>query len=125
MGTSLWNFNEVEAQRASSATLLDMIADVLRHDDGQCYEAMEQFLLDPGVSGNRQFDQCRAVEMLIKYDSKHEGRLDLYMKDHPTFRHKHLWDKLVIVLRRAGFIFEHGRLTGVRELEDQPAKKAA
>lgn len=112
---SLYSFIEVEAKKASPSTLRDIVKGVLRADDGACYSEMESYLMPPGVSGSRSFDQAYAVKVLMKYDAKNEGQIATKMADTPTLNHRALWDILQNVLRSSGFKMRHGRLVGLLE----------
>jgi hypothetical protein len=119
MATSLFKFSEVEAKRASPATLNAIIKDVLRANNDACYIDLERFLLPPGVSGSKTFDQAYAVERLLEHDVKNGKRLATAMKDQ-GLSHRLIWDRLYAVLRAVGFQMKHGRLVGL--LEDQTVK---
>ena len=115
MSHSLYSFIDVEAKTASPSTLRDIVKGVLRADDGACYSAMELYLMPPGISGSRSFDQAYAVKVLMVHDGKQEGQIATKMADTPTLNHRALWDILQNVLRSSGFKMRHGRLVGLLE----------
>ncbi len=117
---SLYKFSEVEAKQASPTTINQIVKDVLRANDDACYTDMEQWLLPPGVSGSRSFDQAYAVETLLTHDAKNGGRIAVIMVSQ-RLSHRMLWDRLQTVLRGVGFKLSHGRLVGL--LEDKSASK--
>lgn len=112
---SLYSFIEVEAKTASPSTLRDIVKGVLRADEGACYADMEAYLMPPGVSGSRSFDQAYAVKVLMKHDALQKGQIATKMADTPTLNHRALWDILQNVLRQSGFKMRHGRLIGLLE----------
>ena len=115
MTQSLYSFIEVEAKTASPSTLRQIVNSVLRADDGACYSEMETYLMPPGVSGSRSFDQAYAVKVLMAHDGKQDGQIATKMVDTPTLNHRAVWDILQNVLRSAGFKMRHGRLIGILE----------
>lgn len=122
MATSLFKFSEVEAKKASPATINQIVKDVLRAKDDACYVEMERFLLPPGVSGSKAFDQAYAVGVLLNHDAKNGGRLAVVMESQGLSR-RLLWDRLQAVLRSVGFHIKHGRLVGL--IEDLRSKEEA
>ena len=112
---SLYSFIEVEAKKASPSTLREIVKGVLRADDGACYSDMESYLMPPGVSGSRSFDQAYAVKVLMAHDAENKGQIATKMADTPTLNHRALWDILQNVLRSSGFKMRHGRLIGLLE----------
>jgi len=112
---SLYSFTEVEAKTASPSTLREIVKSVLRADDGACYSEMETYLMPPGVSGSRSFDQAYAVKVLMTHDGIQKGQIATRMADTPTLNHRALWDILQNVLRASGFRMKHGRLIGILE----------
>ena len=116
----LFSFSEVEAKKASPITINQIIKDVLRASNDACYSEMEQWLLPPGVSGSRSFDQAYAVEVVLKHDSSNGGRIASIMESHGLSR-RLLWDRIQSVLRSVGFKFSHGRLVGL--IEDMRDRK--
>ena len=123
MVNSLYSFIDVEAQTASPSTLRDIVKGVLRADSGACYAEMESYLMPPGVSGSRSFDQAYAVKVLLKHDANLEGQIATKMVDTPTLNHRALWDILQNVLRSSGFRMKHGRLVGLLEHKKDPAQE--
>lgn len=119
---SLYNFSEVEAKQASPTTLNQIIKDVLRASNGACYSDMERWLLPPGVSGSKAFDQAYAVETVLKHDAMNGGRIAVVMESQGLSR-RLLWDRVQSVLRSVGFKISHGRLMGI--LEDMRDRKDA
>ncbi len=117
---ALFKFSEVEAKTAKPSTINQVIKEVLRADDDACYSELEPYLVPPGLSGSRQFDQAYAVGVLLEHDRRNGGRIRLVM-DNSTLTERLLWDKLQSVLRQVGFRMRHGRLVGL--LEDQSGKK--
>lgn len=115
MTSSLYSFTDVEANNPQKLTLRDLIATVLRKDKGRCYAEMEPYLLAPGVSGSRYFDQAYAVQVLLTHDREGDGQLAKIMVNTPTLKHRTLWDELQFVLRKSGFKMKHGRLIGLLE----------
>ena len=115
MVNSLYSFTEVEAKTASPSTLREIVKSVLRADDGVCYSEMEAYLMPPGVSGSRAFDQAYAVKVLMSHDAEQKGQIATKMADTPTLNHRALWDILQNVLRSSGFKMKHGRLVGILE----------
>ena len=112
---SLYSFAEVEAKTASPSTLREIVKNILRANDGSCYSEMEAYLMPPGVSGSRYFDQAYAVKVLMKHDATQEGQIATRMADTPTLNHRALWDILQSVLRSSGLKMKHGRLIGLLE----------
>lgn len=119
---ALFSFSEVEAKKASPTTINQIIKDVLRASNDACYSEMERWLLPPGVSGSRSFDQAYAVEALLKHDAINGGRISVIMESQGLSR-RLLWDRIMSVLRAVGFRFSHGRLIGV--IEDMRDRKDA
>jgi hypothetical protein len=114
MAKALYRFSDVEAKKAAPATVIDAVRGVLSAAEDACYCEIERFLLPPGVSGSRTFDQAYAVDALLKHDALHGGRIATIMESTGMSR-RLLWDRLQGVLRRAGFQMSHGRLTGLLE----------
>lgn len=117
---ALFSFSEVEAKKASPTTINQIIKDVMRASNDACYSEMERWLLPPGVSGSRSFDQAYAVEVVLKHDAQNGGRIAVIMESQGLSR-RLLWDRIQSVLRSVGFKFSHGRLVGV--LEDMRDRK--
>jgi len=110
----LFSFSDVEAKKASPTTLNQIIKDVLRDNNDACYADMEPFLLPPGISGSKTFDQAYAVEALLKHDAKNGGRIAVVMESQRLSR-RMLWDRIQSVLRSVGFKVSHGRIVGLLE----------
>ena len=120
MVNSLYSFADVEAKKATPATVSIIIKDVLRANEGECYSEIERYLMPPGFSGSRSFDQAYAVSKLLEFDAAEGGRLATIMESTGMSR-RILWDKLQGVLRGVGFKMQHGRLVGVLENKsDEP-----
>lgn len=119
---SLFKFSEVEAKQASPTTLNQIIKEVLRASNDACYSEMERWLLPPGVSGSKSFDQAYAVETVLKHDAINGGRIAVVMESQGLSR-RLLWDRIQSVLRSVGFKISHGRLVGL--LEDMRDRKDA
>lgn len=115
MVNSLYNFADVEANNPPAQSIRDTVAAVLRADGGACYAEMEAYLLPPGVSGSKFFDQAYAVSVLMAHDRDGDGQIAKIMANTPTLKHRTLWDILQSVLRGAGFKMKHGRLAGLLE----------
>ena len=111
---SLFRFSEVEAKQASPLTLNTLVKDVLRANNDACYVEMEKYLLPPGISGSKSFDQAYAVSVLLQHDSDNGGRIATVM-DSQNLSRRLLWDRLQSVLRNVGFKFAHGRMVGLLE----------
>lgn len=120
MVNSMYNFADVEAKLASPATIKELVKNVLRANDGACYAEIEKFLMPPGKTGSRAFDQAHSVITLLKHDAEHESAIATVMAATPTLNERILWDILQSVLRGVGFKMQHGRLTGL--LEHKPKK---
>ena len=91
----------------------DRIKDLLlRKRD--CYLEMEPYLIEPGVSGSKYFDQHYAVLVLLKYDAANGKHVASF-----RLTEKLLYNQLVRVLKEAGFLFKYGRIIGLKELEYQ------
>ena len=122
---SLYRFSEVEAQNPTSPTISNAIKHVLRAKDSNgvkdaCYIEMEPYLLPPGVTGSKFFDQANAVRVLLDHDRDGDAVLTKMMAETPSLKQRQLWDYLQRVLRQAGFKMKHGRLAGLIE---GPTKK--
>lgn len=115
MVNSLYNFLDVEAKNPPKRTLRDDIKSVLRADNAACYVDMEPYLIDPGVSGSKFYDQAYAVDVLLKHDAKGAGRIANAMAETPTLRQRGLWIQLAKVLEETGFDLKRGRLVGLLE----------
>ena len=121
----MYNFADVEAKIASPITIREIVKNVLRTDDGACYSEIEAYLMPPGRTGSRQFDQAHAVMRLLEHDDMATpddqlGAIAKIMKATPTLRERALWDILQSVLRSSGFKMRHGRLTGLLEHKVDP-----
>ncbi len=115
MVNSLYSFADVEANNPPKSTVSDSVVNVLRGQDGACYAEMEPYLLAPGVSGSRFFDQAYAVDVLLRHDREGDGMIAKIMVNTPTLKRRTLWDVLQKVLRTTGFKMRHGRLVGLLE----------
>ena len=115
MVNSLYSFVDVEAKNPSTLTLRDIVKNVLRADSGSCYAEMEPYLMAPGISGSRSFDQAYAVQVLLDHDRNGDGEIAKILVNTPTLKHRSLWDVLQVVLRSTGFKMRHGRLVGLLE----------
>jgi hypothetical protein len=115
MVNSLYNFGDVEANNPPKQHIRDMVAAVLRADNGACYADMEAYLLPPGVTGSKSFDQAFSVRVLLDHDKDTGGHIASAMAATPTLKHRTLWDTLQTVLRNSGFKMRHGRLAGLLE----------
>ena len=114
MGTSLYSFAEVEAKNPSPSTVRDIVKSILRNYP-DCYADMEPWLMPPGKSGSKSFDQAEAVRILLEYDKESGGQIASTMVNTPSLTRRTLWDVLQSVLRSAGFKLKHGRLVGLLE----------
>ena len=114
MANSLFKFSEVEAKQARPQTLRDAIKIVIRADDDACWGEMEKFLIPPGRSGSREYDHAYAVDVLLRHDEMHGGRIAMIM-DSTGMPRRMLWDEVVKVCRQVGFRFHNGRLIGLLE----------
>lgn len=123
MVNSLYRFSDVEAQNPSKDTIQEAIRSTLRANDDACYVDMEPYLMAPGVSGSRYFDQAYAVSVLLAHDREGAGRIAKIMVETPTLKQRGLWDELQKVLRKAGFKMKHGRLAGLLENRPDPNEK--
>jgi len=115
MPTSLYSFSDVEAKTAKPMVVNQAIKDVLKANGDSCYIDMERYLVPPGVTGSRAFDQAFAVMVLLKHDQKNGSFLKTAMGETPQLTERVLWDRLQAVLRGAGFKVSHGRLVGLLE----------
>lgn len=115
MENTLFDFNSVQASAAQPTVINDAIAAVLGADDGACYAEMERYLMAPGVTGSKSFDQGRAVIILLKHDKKGDGKIALIMSKTASLTEHALWSRLSTVLRKTGFKFKFGRLVGLLE----------
>lgn len=115
MPTSLFRFSEVEAKTAKPLSVNTSIRSVLKANGDSCWIDMERYLMPPGISGSRAFDQAYAVNILLKHDKDNGGMIHAAMEASPQLTHRVLWDRLQSVLRVAGFRVSHGRLIGLLE----------
>lgn len=115
MENTLYNFGDVEANSDRPTVINDAIASVLRHNGGACYAEMERFLMAPGVTGSKSFDQGRAVLILLKHDDSLDGVISNIMDNTAALTEHALWSRLSNVLRKTGFKFKFGRLVGLLE----------
>lgn len=114
MPNSLLKFSDVANKNATPATLRAAQLDVLTADDDACATEIEPYLTPPGVKGSREWDHCEAMNILLKHDALHGGRIASIMVS-SNLSHRMLWQPLVDVYRKAGFKMSHGRLIGVLE----------
>ena len=112
---SLYRFSDVEAQNPTSPTISDAIKAVLRANKDACYIEIEPFLLPPGITGSKFFDQANAVRVLLNHDRDGDAALTRMMAETKSLKDRQLWDYLQRVLRNAGFKMRHGRLAGLLE----------
>lgn len=123
--SSLYDFDEVLAQNASTKDIRDLIKDVLKAKDSKgnknvCYAEIERRLLPPGIAGSRIFDQANAVRILLDHDKKH-GALIHVMMTEKGLSERMLWDYLYKVFKAAGFRMKAGRMVGlIADQGDQP-----
>ena len=115
MKNSVYSFVDVESRNPKKDTILEAVLSVLRADNGACYSAMEQYILPPGVTGSKFFDQAYAVGVLLEYDQQEEKRIMKMREQTPGLNERLLWDVLQKALRVAGFKMRHGRLAGLLE----------
>ena len=111
MGKSLFSITEVEAKTAKPMAVNSIIKDVLKANDEKAWADIERYLMPPGVSGSRQFDQAYAVKSLLDADAETGGRIAIVMESTGMSR-RMLWDRLHAVLKSVGFRMSHGRLLG-------------
>jgi hypothetical protein len=114
MSHSLYSFAEVEAKKASPTTIRELVKNILRNSPA-CYEEMEPWLMPPGKSGSKAFDQAEVVRILLEHDKESGGQIASAMVATPSLTRRALWDVLQSVLRVAGFRMKHGRLIGLLE----------
>ena len=120
---SMYKFSEVEAKTAKPNTINMFIKDVLRAKGDSCYTAMEPFLMPPGTSGSKSFDQAYAVDVLLRHDVMNGSKITQMMESKNGTR-RWLWDRLQSVLRQVGFQMRHGRMIGILEdLRTEEEKK--
>lgn len=115
MENTLYNFGDVESNSAQPTVINDAIASVLRHNGSACYAEMERFLMAPGVTGSRSFDQAHAVTILLDHDVELKKAITKIMSSTPALTEHALWARLCHVLRKSGFKFKFGRLVGLLE----------
>lgn len=113
--SAMFPIKEVIAKNPPQRTVRQVVADILLHNDGACYELMEPFLMPPGNTGSRAFDQAKAVFIMVDYDDKNDRNLISMMQSTPRLNERALWDILVQVLRGFGYRIQHGRITGLLE----------
>ena len=118
---SLMKFSDVKAKHADPSTLRDIIETVLTTDDDACASEMEKYMTVGGVMGSREYDHAMAVNTLLEHDKKLGGHIASALVA-SNWRPRMLWDQLVLVYRKAGFIMKNGRITGIKELEDKSAE---
>ena len=116
---SIYDIVEVAAKTAKPTTIRSAIRTVLLANGGECYRAVEPFLVPPGKSGSRSFDQAYAVNTLLNCDSEQDGTINTIMLE-GGMTHRLLWDHLQAELRNIGFKMSHGRLTGLLEHKSKP-----
>ena len=122
MGNSLYSFSEVQAKRATPSTVYNIIEDLLKANDDACYSEMERYLRGAARTGSSQFDHAHCVRILLDHDKNDGGRLHIAVQE-KDLTEREIWDRLIAVLRKAGFKFQHGKLTGLL-IEDQREENA-
>ena len=117
MNKSLYRFSEVEAKQAKPQTIYNIIHDLLRAEDDAAYIQMERYLRGASNTGSQQFDHAHCVRILLDHDKNDGGRLHVAISE-SGLTEREIWDRMVRVLRNAGFKFQHGKMTGLL-IEDQ------
>lgn len=103
---AVYSWIEASANRARPNKIRPAIEAVL-NSDPKCWEEMEPYLREPGVTGFRFYDQHAAVLVLRKYDE-----LDKKLIEALEVTDRELWDHLYAVLGRV-FDMRHGRINGL------------
>jgi hypothetical protein len=112
--SAFFDINAVEKELPpQSANLKPMIRSVLLADDGRCWAEMEEFVVGKNITGSKQFDQHRAVLILLHHDTKHGSHVAGFLEDNKTASHKYVWLQMVQVLG-AWLHIHRGVVTGLR-----------
>ena len=82
MSRSLYVFAEVEAKTATPQTINNAIKEVLRANGGVAYADIEPYLMPPGLSGSKSFDQAYAVDVLLRHAKEQGSQLAAIMEEH-------------------------------------------
>jgi len=121
MGNSLYRFSEVQAKKATPATVQESIRKLLADNDDACYVEMERYLRGNANTGSRAFDHAHCVNILLQHDKMDGGMLHVAMQE-KGLSEMEIWERLTRVLRTAGFKMHNGKLTGTI-LEDMSSEE--
>lgn len=111
-------FSEVEARRASPKTVQMDIREVIKANEDACWEDMKRYLIAPGVTGRKQWDQAYAMEILLQHDKKLGGTLtDSILGGDLTY--ESLWTNLQRVLVKAGYKLQRGFIVDLLESPEE------
>lgn len=112
MSGTLYSYAEAKARTASPATILEAIDKVLLHNKQACYEEMEPYMRGIANTGSTQYDHSHCARILMAHDAALDRTLSTIVNE-KKMSEKEIWAKLLIVLRKNNFVFEHGKLTGL------------
>lgn len=110
MKNTQFNIGDVIAKNPSALSINQEIKKVLNNDE--LWAEMEPYLIDPGVTGSKQFDQMRAVDCLLKHDKLKDGVINRSMDQIASLNEKAIWSRMQSVLKQVGFDMHHGRISG-------------
>lgn len=119
---SLYNYGEVKANHAPKQSLNEALDSILKANGGECYTEIEKFLLPPGQTGSKYFDQAYAVSTILVFDKKLSSEIAVIRQETPAVNERVIWDVLQKVLRKGGFKLRHGRIAGLLTQQQREAE---
>jgi hypothetical protein len=119
-------FSEVRSKTPNKKTTMEDIRDLIKEavSYDPFWDAVEPYMIPDGICGNRLYDQCKIVDMLmhlkiVDNDGNVKRDIGASLRSYQNLKYKMVWDQLVRVLRQYGYEFQRGRVTGVQLLEDE------
>lgn len=108
------SFSEVEAANGAPDALRLLVRAVIAADKDAAFKEARPHLQPPGVEGSTAWDNKAVVDIILRHDKLHGGRVASFMVANGMSKAM-LWPVVVKVLRKAGFEMHRGRIVGYLE----------
>ena len=115
---TMYSYASAKSNKFSLAAVRNVIDRLLADSSNELYPKVERLLSEPGTTGRVSWDQCMAVQLILKIDADVDnggtGELTA-MLNSKQLTMPMIGTELYKVLRSANFVIERGRIAGVNE----------
>ena len=115
---TMYSYASAKSNKFSLAAVRNVIDRLLADSSNELYPQVERLLSEPGTTGRVSWDQCMAVQLILKIDADVDnggtGELTA-MINSKQLTMPAIGTELYKVLRSANFVIERGRIAGVNE----------